>query len=117
DGDLSIEKFIAGLTAGHAYASQGPLVYPEILFGSEVHQSAGDKLSLAYSVQAVSGLRAVKLIERGSETETLAFAGTNVLVPVTFSVQPESNTWYSLVIEDMSGKFAYTNPVWVLVTD
>jgi len=30
-------------------------------------------------------------------------------------VRPEADTWYSLVVEDMNGKFAYTNPVWVIV--
>ena len=115
DGELSIEKFIASLKAGHAFASQGPLVYPDILFGSEIQHSAGNELELAYAVQAVSGLRSVQLIERGNEIEALTFEGTDERVPAKFLVKPESNTWYSLVIEDMSGKFAYTNPVWVSV--
>jgi hypothetical protein len=117
DGGLSIEKYVAGLKAGHSYASQGPLVYPDILFGSEVQHSAGDKLALRYSVEAVSGLRSVKLIERGSEIEAITFDGIDKPVPVKFSVSPEANTWYSLEIEDMNGKFAYTNPVWVMVSD
>ncbi|MCZ6912800.1 MAG: CehA/McbA family metallohydrolase, partial [Proteobacteria bacterium] len=115
DGDLSIEKFVAGLKAGHAFASQGPLVYPEILFGSEIHHSAGDRLALTFSVEAVSGLRSVQLIERGSEIEALSFDGVVKPVPVEFSVSPNADTWYSLVIEDMNGRFAYTNPVWVMI--
>jgi hypothetical protein len=31
-------------------------------------------------------------------------------------VSPESASWFSLIIEDKDGKFAYTNPVWVSVT-
>lgn len=115
DGKLSIEKFVAALKAGHAFASQGPLVYPEILFGSELHRAAGDKLTLRYSVQAVSGLRLVQLIERGSAIEVLALVGESEPVQVDFSVRPDADTWYSLVVEDMNGKFAYTNPVWVIV--
>jgi hypothetical protein len=115
DGELSVEKYIAGLKAGHSFASQGPLVYPDILFGSEIDHAAGDKLLLAYSIQAVSGLRSVQLVERGSEIEALSFDGVSQAVPVEFSVSPEADTWYSLVIEDANGKFAYTNPVWVMI--
>jgi hypothetical protein len=115
DGELSIDKFIAGLKAGHAYASQGPLVYPEILFGSEIIHSAGAELALKYTVQAVSGLRSVQLIERGNDVQLLAFDGVGHPVPVEFSVAPDTDTWFSLVIEDANGRSAYTNPVWINV--
>ena len=117
DGELSIEKFIAGLKAGHAYASQGPLVYPEILFGSELQHLPGTDLDLRYVVQAVAGLRAVKLIEKGRTIDTLAFDEPADLAPIRFSVRPEGTTWYSLVIEDDAGRTAFTNPVWVNVTN
>ena len=115
DGELSVEKYIAGLKAGHSFASQGPLIYPDNLFGSEIDHAAGDRLALKYSVQAVSGLRSVRLVERGSEIEALSFDGVSQAVPVEFSVSPEADTWYSLVIEDANGKFAYTNPLWVMI--
>ena len=66
DGDLSIDKLVASLRAGRSSASQGALVYPDKLFGSEVQHQPGDKLALGYSVVAVSGLRSVQLIERGT---------------------------------------------------
>jgi hypothetical protein len=116
DGDLSIDKYIAGLKAGHAFASQGPLVYPELMFGNEVQLSAGEELALQYSVQAVSGLLSVKLISGGTVVAAANFDGESELMPVAFSVRPESNSWYSLVIEDQNGQHAYTNPVWVTVT-
>ncbi len=114
-GDLSIEKYVAGLKAGHAFASQGPLVYPEIMFGSEVGHVAGEELALQYSVQAVSGLRSVKLISGGTLVAEATFAGESNLVPTEFSVRPEVDSWYSLMIEDNNGQYAYTNPVWVTV--
>ena len=116
DGALSIDKFVAALKAGHAYASQGPLVFPEIVFGSEIAHAAGTELVLAYTVQAVSGLRSVQLIERGNELQTRNFAGENGAIALQFSVRPEADTWYSLVIEDLLGRFAYSNPVWVQAT-
>ncbi len=116
DGDLSIDKYIDGLKAGHAFASQGPLVYPEIMFGNDVQLAAGDELALQYSVQAVSGLRSVTLISGGTVVAAADFDGESELMPAAFSVRPESNSWYSLVIEDQNGQHAYTNPVWVTVT-
>ncbi len=114
DGELSIDKFVAALKSGHGYATQGPLVIPDILFGSEIRNPPGDTLALGYSVMAVSGLRTVQLIEGGEEFASRAFDGETDFVRVSFSVKPDSKTWYSLVIEDEHGKFAYTNPIWVV---
>lgn len=116
EGDLSVEKFIAGLKRGHAFASQGPLVYPDILFGSELAHVAGKKLRLAYVVEAVSGLSSVTLIERGTEVEHRSLTGSGPVV-VEFFVMPEADTWYGLVVEDDRGRIAATNPVWVSVDE
>lgn len=115
NGDLTVESFMAALDAGHTYASQGPLVYPEILFGSEVLQPAGEAMTLKYTLQSVAGLQSVKLIERGTEIDSLTFDGISDEMPVEFTVRPKQNTWYSLVIEDVNSNVAYTNPVWVTV--
>lgn len=117
DGELTVDTFVASLKAGHAYASQGPLVYPEILFGSDINHARGTELSLAYTVHAVSGLRSVRLIERSTEIQSRSFERIDAPLAVEFSVIPEADTWYSLVIEDQQGKFAYTNPVWVTVSE
>jgi len=117
EGDLTTEKFIAALQSGHSYASQGPLVFPEILFGSDVSRARGQVLNLGYSVQAVSGLKSVKLIERGGVVEAREMTGEENSVDVEFLVVPDADTWYSLVVEDMSGKIAYTNPVWVSIAN
>jgi len=117
EGDLTTENFIAALQSGHSYASQGPLVFPEILFGSDVSRATGEALDLRYSVQAVSGLRSVQLIGYGSVIEEREMTGESSSVDVSFSVIADADTWYSLVIEDINGKIAYTNPVWVSVTN
>jgi hypothetical protein len=117
EGDLSSEKFIASLQSGHSYASQGPLVFPEILFGSDVALAAGETLDLKFLVQAVTGLKSVQLIERGNAIDEQGMAGAAGPVQVDFGVMPESDTWYSLVVEDIDGKIAYTNPVWVSLTN
>lgn len=117
DGDLTTEKFIASLQSGHSYASQGPLVFPEILFGSDISHVAGEAIDLRYLVQAVSGLGSVTLIERGESIDHRALSAEDEPVQVDFSVTPDQDTWYSLVIEDVNGMVAYTNPVWVTVTN
>jgi hypothetical protein len=86
------------------------------MFGSDVQLAAGDELALQYSVQAVSGLRSVKLISGGTVVAEASFDGESELLPAAFSVKPGSDSWYSLVIEDQNGQHAYTNPVWVTVT-
>ncbi len=116
DGELSVEKFVLALKAGHAFATQGPLVYPEILFGSEVQHVAGEELVLNYAVEAVSGLRQVQLVERGEVIETRELGGSGPF-SIEFSVSPDQDSWYSLVVEDNNENFAYTNPVWVLVRE
>jgi hypothetical protein len=115
DGEPTVAAYIAGLKSGRSYASQGPLVYPQILFGSELTLPVGAPLRLAYSVHAVSGLRAVRLVERGEETETRVFDAEVTSAEIEFLPRPQRSTWYSLVVEDAAGKFAYTNPVWVEV--
>ena len=117
EGDLTVEKFIASLKAGHSYASQGPLVFPELIFGSDVSQAVGATLDLKYSVQAVTGLKSVSLIERGVVIDSRQMTGGDEEVQVDFSVNPDADTWFSLVVEDIDGKIAYTNPVWVSVTN
>ncbi|NQV85765.1 MAG: CehA/McbA family metallohydrolase [Woeseiaceae bacterium] len=117
EGELSVEKYVGGLKAGRAFASQGPLVYPDIMFGSDMPHATGKQLHLSYTVQAVSGLRSVTLIERGNAVGQQSFDGANTAIAVEFTVSPEANTWYSLVVEDMNGQFAYTNPVWVALAE
>lgn len=116
-GELTIDAYVEGLRAGRSYATQGPLVDPEIMFGTELEHPAGELLDLKYSVQAVTGLVSVKLVSNGVVVALAEFAGTPAAIPVEFSVRPESDGWYSLVIEDTAGEFAYTNPIWVSVTE
>jgi len=113
DGELSVETFVAALKGGNAFASQGPLVYPATPFGSELTHPTGEVLEFEFDVQAAAGLRSVQLIEAGSPVDIRAFDGSTDLEPVGFSVRPSADTWYSVVVEDQDGRFAWSNPVWV----
>ncbi|MFT5483672.1 MAG: hypothetical protein ACI9GW_002330 [Halieaceae bacterium] len=115
-GEVTADSFITSLKAGHGYASQGPLIYPELMFGSELTHSVGAELKLVYQVQSVHGLASVRLIEKGVEVQSLMLdtSGSGV-IDVKFEVKPEADTWFSLVVEDAAGKYAYSNPLWVKV--
>ncbi|MGI9200728.1 MAG: CehA/McbA family metallohydrolase [Woeseiaceae bacterium] len=117
DGKLSIDAYINGLLQGQSYASQGPLIFPEILFGSDVKHSRSEALALNFEVQAVSGLRSAHLVSEGKILAEASFAGETTRVPISFEARPESSTWYSLVVKDQNGKAAYTNPIWATVID
>ncbi|MFK8022088.1 MAG: CehA/McbA family metallohydrolase [Pseudomonadales bacterium] len=122
EGELTVDSFVDNLKAGHSYASQGPLIYPELMFGSEQTVSLSNELLLLrYQMQAISGLDTVQLIEQGrvidsktfSTSQDTALVKGSDLIDVEFSVSPASDTWYSLVAKDRAGKYAYSNPVWV----
>jgi len=110
---LSPARFVEALHQGRAYASLGPLIYAERMFGEELDHQAGTQLILNFSVQAVNGLKSVQLIEQGQVSQTQNLAGLVDLTAVSFKVTPQEDTWFSLVVEDLEGKSAYSNPLWV----
>ena len=110
----TISNLIAALKQGHSYATQGPLIFPEIIFGTNIRHPKGLELSLNYTIAAVSGLRSVTLIERGEIIEKTTFTQAMTSRPQSFKVQPRSDTWYSVIVEDDRGKFAYSNPLTVV---
>ncbi len=115
DAPPNVERFIAALRRGNAYATTGPLVYPETLFGEDIRHPAGQPLSLGYRFKAVNGLASVALSERGREVEVRRFDTSPEQVELRFETWPQSTTWYSLVAEDAAGRFLVSNPVWVEV--
>ncbi len=106
-----IKNLVFALKRGHSYATQGPLIFPEIIFGSNIQHIIGEELSLNYNLTAVSGLKSVTLIQQGETLETQKFKPQETSATRSFQVYPQSNTWYSLIVEDTKGKFAYSNPV------
>ncbi|MEH6556939.1 MAG: CehA/McbA family metallohydrolase [Oceanicoccus sp.] len=111
----NLSNLLTALKQGHSYATQGPLIFPEIIFGSEIQHPAGLELSLNYTLAAVSGLKSVTLIERGNVIATANFAESMTSSSRSFKVQPNSDTWYSLIVEDNNGKFAYSNPLKIII--
>lgn len=117
EGDVTKEKFINALLEGHAFASFGPLVESEIMFGQEIKVTKGDSATLNFTVRAVEGLKEVKLISRGEVVESLSFAEKETEKAINFKANPEADTWYALVISDTKDNLAWTNPIWVDVVN
>jgi hypothetical protein len=119
--ELTVDSYMRALKNGHSYASQGPLVYPELIFGTQIDHPQGENLVLRYELQSVVGLSSVQLIERGQEIGRRDFERPNTaerqaltdLQMIEFNVRPDKPTWYSLVVQDVAGNYAYTNPLWV----
>ena len=106
------DALIEGIREGRSYATMGPLVTPEVMFGSILKHEPGKELSLKYDLSAVNGLKEVALISEGKPVQTLALDGVRDR-KVEFKVSPEKNTWFSLTITDREGLQAWTNPVFV----
>ncbi|MFW6054432.1 MAG: CehA/McbA family metallohydrolase [Thermodesulfobacteriota bacterium] len=112
----TVAKLVDALKKGRSYASFGPLVFPEIIFGSRLQAPVGQPLELRFEVLAVTGLARVDLIEKG---EIVAFEQIEHMEPkktVTFMPRPEKDTWYALVVTDTHDRKAYTNPIRIRVS-
>jgi hypothetical protein len=108
-GPLSAQSWAAGLKAGRAYVSAGPLVEPDTMFGTRLRVAAGGIVKLGYGLRSGAGIRKVELIGDGKVVETRSGDASRVEFMRTVS----RAGWYSLVVEDGAGRKAYTNPVWV----
>ena len=116
-GPVTAEAFASALTAGHAYVSYGPIIYPTTMFGSELSAVPGQTAMLAFELGSVAGLKKVELIGDGQVRETRIFESAPVKTHVDFTVHPQQLRWYALVVEDQLGRRAYTDPIWVSASD
>jgi hypothetical protein len=112
DGALSAAAFTDNLRAGHAYVTRGPLVFPSVMFGEQRRVRPGESFSLGFDLKSVDGLRSVQLIGAGVVVADKSFAGPQE-THVDFPLSTQNSTWYSLIVEDMRGRKAYTDPIWI----
>ena len=110
DGPLSVAAFAAGLKAGHAYVTYGPIIYPATMFGTQLRAHSG--AALAFDVGSVAGLSKVELIGDGERRETRTLEGAPVSAQVSFAADPRLH-WYALTVEDQAGRRAYSDPIWL----
>ncbi|HEX6572777.1 MAG TPA: CehA/McbA family metallohydrolase [Steroidobacteraceae bacterium] len=105
--------FAEAVKSGRAYVSYGPLIYPSVMFGSDLEVQPGVPFRLAFDLRSVAGLRAVRLIRAGEVARTQAYPDAPREATATFELRDSLRTWYSLEVEDAAGRRAYTNPIWI----
>ena len=114
---LTPDSFVDNLRQGHSYVTFGPLIFPKQMFGSELKLKANRETKLEFDIQAVNGLKSVKLIERGKTIQEKSFDNIDTLTKVNFTVKPNKDTWYSLVVEDTKESKAFSNPIWIKLSN
>jgi hypothetical protein len=115
EGPLTTAAFTQSLKAGHAYVTYGPLVFPEVIFGTTLNVRAGEPFALGFDLASAAGLRKVEVFSSKAEPQSRAFADTPLKTHVAFTERTDHPTWYALVVEDAAGHKAYTDPIWVNV--
>jgi len=74
DGQVTPQAFAQALKAGHAYVSYGPLIFPSVMFGTEMQVGSGEPFTLAFDLASVAGLGKAALISAGNLEVSRAFA-------------------------------------------
>ncbi len=113
DGAPTAALFADALRDGHAYVSYGPLIYPRVMFGSDLKVRSGVPFTLRFRLASVAGLRQLTLIENGQVRATKRFSGAQRLARTEFQVSVRRSRWFALTAVDRDGHKAYTNPIWV----
>jgi hypothetical protein len=113
DGPLTPASFAAALKAGHAYATYGPLIFPEHMFGDDLKVIPGTPLSLGFDLKAVDGLKSAALVGRDGIVATKELAAAGRETHVAFTVSTPVSTWYALTVIDQAGHHAYSDPIWI----
>jgi len=116
-GELTLERWLEGLLAGHAFITYGPLIdlraNGEYIPGDTVALGAGGTISLEAHIYSVTPLAEAELIRNGEIIAKLPLEGTEGMI--SFEDSPEDDSWYLLRVFSQDGDRAMTNPVWVEV--
>jgi hypothetical protein len=117
DGVVTPRAFAEAVKSGRAYVSSGPLIFPKVMFGSELRVATGADFVLSFALKSVAGLKSASLIGTGSVVEKKSFAGGPQEADVEFALEADRDGWYALEVEDTSGRMAYSNAIWVDAVD
>jgi hypothetical protein len=116
-GALTPQTYAEAVKTGHAYVSYGPLIVPDVMFGSELKVAPGATFTLSFSLSSVAGLKRAVLIGAGTVVATKEFADAPRESRVEFPRTVDGTRWYSLQVEDAAAHEAYTNPIWIDAVD
>ena len=127
---LGMESWFAGLRAGNAFMSCGPLLDFRVegrIPGEEIHlPDGGGEVSWTARVQSVTALTRVWLVAGGEDVAELQLDAERKTATGSGSLEAPRSTWVHLRAEgvpedrrplDCRYPQAFTNPVWVLTGD
>ena len=117
EGNVTPRAFAEAVKDGHAYVSSGPLIFPAVMFGSELKLKPGARFALAFDLRSISGLKQASLVGAGAVVATRSFQGSPRETRVEFPLTADSDAWYALQVEDTAGRKAYSNPIWIDVVE
>ncbi|MGC1730934.1 MAG: CehA/McbA family metallohydrolase [Steroidobacteraceae bacterium] len=113
DGTPTPAAFADALKAGHGYVSHGPLIFPTVMFGTDLEVRPQEPFTLGFDLASVAGVSRVDLISNAAVVVRRAFADAPHETHVDFPLIAQRRTWYALVVEDAKGRKAYSDPIWV----
>jgi len=116
-GTLTPMAYIDAILNGKSYISMGPLLFADQIFGETKKITSKDEFQLKFEAASVLGIAKVEVFTAGKKvaaSQTFATPSTN-RESFTFAFNPSSNTWYNIVVTDIDGQKAISNPVWVNV--
>ena len=127
---LGMESWFAGLRAGNAFMSCGPLLDFRVegrIPGEEIHlPDGGGEVNWTVRVQSVTALTRVWLVAGGEDVAELQLDAERKTATGSGSLEAPRSTWVHLRAEgvpedrrplDCRYPQAFTNPVWVLTGD
>lgn len=117
EGPVSARSFADAVSAGHAYVSAGPLLYPSVMFGTQLKLRQDEPFSLGFDLESVTGLKQADLVWQGEIIQSHSFPGAPHTMHVDFALTGAGPSWYQLIVEDALGRKAYADPIWVDVVD
>lgn len=117
EGPVNAHAFADAVSAGHAYVSAGPLLYPSVMFGSQLKLRQDEPFSLSFDLESVTGLKQADLVWQGEIIQSQSFPGAPHTKHVQFALSGAGPSWYQLIVEDALGRKAYADPIWVDVVD
>ncbi len=107
----SAKSFAQAMKNGHAYASFGPVIYPQnVMFGDTLKLADNQRQDISFDLLSVNGLKSVQLIGKDGLIKQLPLTGEQQAVSFTV---PNTNGWVALVVEDNKENKAFSNPIWL----
>ena len=118
EGELTAERFLESLKAGHAFATYGPLVYVtangSAIPGDALSPEGDVRLQITIeSVLPLDGLKA-EIVRSGRRVASFELSGHEQRISWEDPDAPREGDWYLVRLLDAERRYrALTNPIWI----